>query len=65
MKLYLWTNVLTDWNSGKMFAIANSVEEARALLRATCKYIPEDDLAKEPEEHLLDKPFADFVWGSA
>jgi len=33
MKLYVWEYVLTDYTDGIMFALANSVEEARELIR--------------------------------
>jgi hypothetical protein len=29
LKLYVWEDVLTDYTSGVMFALASSVEEAR------------------------------------
>ena len=32
MKLYIWRNVLCDWTCGIMFAMANSIEEARVLI---------------------------------
>lgn len=32
LKLYVWENVLTDYTSGIMFALATSVEEARELI---------------------------------
>ena len=65
MKLYFWEDVLYDYTSGIMFAIANSVEEARATLLEECNYIPEEDLEKEPKVFELDKPFAAFCWGGS
>lgn len=55
MKLYIWNNVLWDYSAGLAFALANSVEEARALILKKHieeeLYIPDDF----PEE-LLQPP---------
>jgi hypothetical protein len=32
VKLYVWENVLMDYTSGIMFALANSIDEARMLI---------------------------------
>jgi len=32
VKLFVWQDVLTDYTSGIMFALANSVEEAREVI---------------------------------
>jgi len=63
MKLFVWRNVLTDYTSGMMVAIAENVVEARQQLLAECPYIPSYDLAEEPDVYDTDKPFADMVWG--
>lgn len=65
MKLYYWENVLWDWTSGIMFAIASSAEEARATLLKECSYLPAEDLSQEPKVIELDKPFAAFCWGGS
>ena len=65
MKLYVWQNVLYDYTPGIMFAIASSVEEARSLLLKECDYIPEEDLAKAPEELSLNTPCAYYLWGGS
>jgi len=51
-KLFVWEGVLYDYTSGVMFALAESVEEARSLVQEKCGYIPDADLAKEP--HVCD-----------
>lgn len=48
MKLYVWEDVLYDYTAGCMFALASSVEEARAAILEACSYVPPDDLSKEP-----------------
>ena len=61
MKLYVWEDVLQDYTSGVMFALANSVEEARALVLAHTSYVPESDLAQEPK--VYDAPVGFAVCG--
>lgn len=39
MKLYVWRNVLNDYTSGVMFALAESEEQARELVREKCECI--------------------------
>lgn len=34
MFLFVWDNVLTDWSSGIMFAVARTVDEAREAYKA-------------------------------
>ena len=61
MKLFLWTEVLTDYSDGVMFALANSVDEARELIKKGCDYIPDYELEKEPK--IIDSPFGFSMWG--
>lgn len=63
MKIFLWENVLTDYTSGKMIAIAPTLEEARAALVKECDYIPEGDLLQQPKEIELSEPVAFVCWG--
>jgi len=42
MKLYVWTNFAPDYTCGLAFAIADSVEEAKALVI--------DDLGVDPSD---------------
>lgn len=65
MKLFVWEDVLTDYTSGLMVAIAPTVEEARATLLRECSYIPEDDLIKQPREFGLSDPSAFLCWGGS
>ena len=61
MKLYLWEGVLRDYTSGVMFALANSPDQARELLKAECAFIPEDELNTEPA--VIERPFGFVLWG--
>ncbi len=67
MKLYVWENVLTDYTSGIMFALANSIEEARELIikKEGCEHFPEGlvrtDLKADPD--VYDQPCGFTCWG--
>ena len=65
MKVYVWDSVLWDYTPGFMFAIANSVDEARAQLLQKDSCIPEEDIAQEPRELDLSEPVAFVLWGGA
>lgn len=60
LKLYVWKDVLCDWTCGVMFALANSVEEARKLIIDTTPYDTEE-LEREPE--IYDSPCGFYVPG--
>ena len=61
LRLYVWDDVLCDWTSGIMFALAHSAEEARTLLRAAYMGLPESDIAREPR--VVEEPEGFAVWG--
>jgi len=63
LKLYVWNNVLTDWTSGVMFALARSPEHARKIILAKSGYdtVRADLEANEPEEVTKAEGF--MVWG--
>jgi hypothetical protein len=63
LKVYVWNDVLTDYTSGMMFAIAGSKEEAREVLLRECAYLPQEDLAIEPEEYDMKTTSAFICWG--
>lgn len=66
MKLYVWDEVLTDYTDGIMFAVATSVDEARAAVLANGGeglMSVEQDLKKEPKVYDLDKPHGQFLYG--
>lgn len=65
MKLYVWKNVLTDYTSGIMFAVAPSADGARKELLKQCNYLPQEDLNKEPVEVDLKVPSAFYTWGGS
>lgn len=56
LKLFVWENVLTDYTSGRAFALAENVEEARKIIFDRFKteegYLSDTlkaDLADEPK----------------
>jgi hypothetical protein len=61
LKLYVWHDALTDHTPGVMFALAGSVDEARAKVLSGCCYVPDDDIQKEPK--VYDAPVGFAVWG--
>lgn len=67
MKLYLWRDVLCNYREGVAFALANSIEEARALIISTAEgnaFTEETmirDLAAEPE--IIESSFGFHLWG--
>lgn len=63
LKMFVWVDVLTNYTSGMMVALAHNVEEARTLLLAKCPHLPPEDLAKFPYE--ITKPEAFIVSGGA
>ena len=60
LKLYVWENVLTDWNSGIAFAYAENSEEARQLILKKLGYTHED-LSKSPR--LIEQKEGFYVYG--
>lgn len=65
LRLYVWTDVLTDYTSGIMFALASSIDEARALIQATHpgSETVETDLRAAPD--IYEEPAGFAVWGGA
>jgi hypothetical protein len=71
MKLYVWDDVLTDYTSGIMFALAESVEQAREELRcergcstrAGCDCLVCVELKSEPSVYDGTRPVGYIVWG--
>ena len=63
MKAFVWEDVLTDYTSGMMVAVAPTVEEARAALLKECYYIPEGDLNQQPKELDLSEAVGFVCWG--
>jgi hypothetical protein len=43
MKLYVWRGIWADYTDGLAFALAHTVDEARALILAGMGYGPEDE----------------------
>jgi hypothetical protein len=64
IKLFVWTDVLTDYTSGIMFALAETADEARSLIRKEVGYessTVDEDLKKEPSIYTDKIGFK--VWG--
>lgn len=61
LKLYVWEDVLVDYTSGAMWALADSVEEARSEIRKSYASVPDGDLQKEPMTY--EQPVGFAVWG--
>ena len=61
LKLFVWEDVLRDYTSGIMFALAPDVETARKMLLEHTYYIPDDDLSQEPK--VYTSPVAIALYG--
>jgi len=64
LKLYVWEDVLWDWKAGIMFALAESVEQAREILlrRYPDSFSVSEDITKEPT--IYNSPTGFAQWGS-
>ena len=73
LKLYVWTDVLTDYSSGIMFALAESADHAREIIHqeyegksykeATWKGTVWNDLSNEPS--VYDSAIGFLIWGAS
>ena len=63
LKLFVWEDVLYDWSAGVMFALAETVKEARELILKECHYVVKEDLAKEPK--VVTEKEAFVIWGGS
>jgi len=61
--MFVWEDVLTDYTSGMMVAVAPTVEKAREILLKECDYISDNDINKQPKEFDLSEPVAFLCWG--
>jgi len=65
MQLYVWDDFAPDYLPGLAFAIAASLEDARALVaKGYSSYIPAGDWGAV-DIHELDKPFGTSVTGGS
>jgi len=55
MRLFVWDDVLTDYTSGMVVALAESVDQAREIAYKD-PFICPGELDAEPEVFDLDKP---------
>lgn len=71
MRLYLWEGVLEDYTEGVMFALADSVEEAKRLIHTSdhrdcedenCFYLQE---MERVQPRIIEEPFGFLLWGGS
>lgn len=62
-RLYLWRDVLCDYTCGVMFAIAATVDAARAAILQEAAYVSPEDLAREPEVYDMTQQMALVKYG--
>lgn len=61
LKLFVWENVLRDYTSGVIFALAEDVDSARKLICAVHGEVVASETVKEPQ--VFDSPVAFAQWG--
>lgn len=63
LRLYVWEDVLTDYTSGVMFALAYSVKHARKLITKDVHASSQvhEDIKQEPT--VVSRPQGFKVWG--
>ena len=62
LKLYVWEEVLIDYTAGAMWALAESEEEARALIFAHTPYTSVEQDLKQPPD-VYDHPVGFALYG--
>lgn len=60
LRLYVWEDVLADYTSGLMFALAESEDEARRLILIAEPAVPDTDLMENPR--VYSHPVGFVVW---
>jgi hypothetical protein len=63
MKLYVWHNVFCDYTCGIAFAMAESAEEARRLIRENAEDWEDIDGALADEPEVYDGPHGEHILG--
>jgi len=64
MKLYIWKEVLCDYTCGIAFAMANSLEEAKQVIRDSVdEYYCVDDTVFYKEPEVYEIPYGFAIWG--
>lgn len=69
-KLYIWTDVLPDYDTGIVFAVARSVDEALQTIEAQLQPYIRDEFRRNRESgmaklEIKSLPAAGAQWGSA
>ena len=60
MKMFVWDGVLTDYTSGMIVVLANSLEEAREVAMKTDKYVGKETTA---DPTVYETPSCVYVYG--
>ncbi len=61
LKLYVWSPALTDYTDGIIFALAESADHARTLVKQHEPHVPPGDMQRPPQ--VYDAPVGFAVWG--
>jgi len=61
-KLFFWDDVLENYGTGVMFAIARDLQEAKQLILAHMPCVPEHEFEKECQ--IIEGPFGFAMYGS-
>jgi len=61
LKLFVWEDVLRDYSTGVMFALAKDESEARKLLLEQCPHLPDEDINEQPK--VVEEPYSFILWG--
>lgn len=66
LKLFVWENVLTDYNPGVMFALAENIEQAREKILSKEEDSP-DTVKKElmNDPLVINHPEGFILWGGS
>ena len=65
MKLFLWEDVLCDYTSGIMGAVAETKEDAIKALLKECPYIDQREFDSPHTEHELTEAKGFYCWGGS
>jgi len=61
LKLYVWEDVLCDYTCGVIFALAETLDEAKELVNEESEYNLDWEMEKEPK--IIENKFAFSLWG--
>jgi len=61
LKLFLWEDVLCDYTCGVIFALAETLDEAKELVNKESDYNVDWAMKKEPR--IIENKFGFSLWG--